>query len=299
MGKRKTRGVRELPFEWVKARHAREDEGSRFVVIDDIEVHYRDEGEGQPILLMHGICDSLHTWTPWVEQLKLNYRVIRFDLPFFGLTRVKDKHEISKNFYPTFLDKVVQHFGLNRFYLCGHSLGAWIAWNYAIEKQSLLKKLILISPPGHPVKPPLLVRASGQGLVRKLASVYTPKFITDLAIEEVFYDHSFLSEHQRDRYYEILMVEGNRKNYMDVFSLMVKHAREWPEGLHHIETETLILWGKEDRWVPSSHSLYWEKTLPKVKVDIFEKMGHIPQEENPKETLNSFVSFLEHGLTVN
>lgn len=293
MEKRNTRGVRELSFDWVKSRHAKEDEGSKFVKIDGINLHYRDEGEGQPILFLHGICDSLHTWTPWVNDLKKEFRVIRFDLPFFGLSRVIEDHQITKNFYPQFLDKIVQHFQLENFYLCGHSLGAWISWNYAIEKQSLLKKLILISPPGHPVKPPLLVRATGQGLIKKLASIYTPKFLADLAIEEIFYDPTFMTEHQRDRYYEILMVEGNRKNYMDVFSMMVKFAHEWPEGLHHINTETLIIWGKEDRWIPSSHSKYWEKTLPNVKMDIFEKVGHVPQEENVHDTLQSFREFLK------
>jgi len=293
MEKRRTRGVRELSFDWVKARHAREDEGSKFVTIDGIDLHYRDEGEGDPILFLHGICDSLHTWTPWINNLKNEYRVIRFDLPFFGLSRVNGPHKITKTFYPDFLDKIVPHFQLENFYLCGHSLGAWISWNYAIEKQTLLKKLILISPPGHPVKPPLLVRATGQGLIKKLASVYTPKFLADLAIEEIFYDPTFMTEHQRDRYYEILMVEGNRRNYMDVFSMMVKFAHEWPEGLHHINTETLIIWGKEDRWIPSSHSEYWEKTLPNVKMDIFEKVGHVPQEENVQDTLQSFREFLK------
>ncbi len=293
MERPRTRGVKELPFEWVKSRHANEAEGSKFVSIDGIDVHYRDEGQGPVILMLHGICDSLHTWSPWVSTLKNDFRIIRFDLPFFGLSRVKSGHEITKSFYPEFLEKVVNHFNLSDFYLCGHSLGAWISWNFAIKHQSLLKKLVLISPPGHPVKPPLLVRATGKGLIKKLASVYTPKFLSDLAIEEIFYDPTFMTEQQRSRYYEILMVEGNRKNYMDVFSMMVKFAHEWPEGLHTIQSETLIIWGKEDRWIPSSHASYWTKTLPNVHLEVFEKVGHVPQEENVDDTLETFIEFLK------
>ncbi len=293
MERPKTHGIRELPFEWVKSQYAKKEEGSRFIEIDGIDIHYRDEGQGEPILFMHGICDSLHTWTPWTNKLKDNYRVIRFDLPFFGLSRVHRKESITKEFYPAFLSKIVNHFGLSNFYLCGHSLGAWIAWNYAIKKQELLKKLILISPPGHPVKPPLLIRATGHGLIKKLASVYTPKFLADLAIKEIFYDPSFMTEHQRQRYYDILMVERNRKNYMEVFSMMVKFSHEWPKGLHNINTETLVIWGRQDRWIPSSHSKYWERTLPNVKLDIFDKVGHVPQEENVDKTLHSFLNFIK------
>ncbi|TNF27662.1 MAG: alpha/beta hydrolase [Deltaproteobacteria bacterium] len=288
-----TLGVKELPFEWVKNRHANKNEGSKFVTIDGIDVHYREEGEGPTILFLHGICDSLHTWGPWVEELKKDFHVIRFDLPFFGLSRVLDDKTITKEFYPTFLESLVTHFRLKDFYLCGHSLGAWISWNYAIKNQSLLKKLILISPPGHPVKPPFLVRATGNGFIKKLASLYTPKFLADMAIEEIFYDPSFMTEVQRSRYYEILMVEGNRKNYMNVFSMMVKFAHEWPEGLHTIETETLIIWGKEDRWIPSSHASYWTKTLPHVHLEVFDRVGHVPQEENVQDTLKSFKQFLK------
>ncbi|MCO4792618.1 MAG: alpha/beta hydrolase [Bacteriovoracaceae bacterium] len=291
--KHKTRGIKELPFEYVRSLHAKEEEGSKFVEIDGIDLHYRDEGKGPVILLLHGICDSLHTWTPWCKSLSQDYRVIRFDLPFFGLSQVKSDHKITKEFYPIILDKIINHFGLDQFYLCGHSLGGWISWNYALKHQSKLKKLILISPPGKPNKPPLIVRATGHGLIKKLASIYTPKYLADLAIEEIFHDPNFMSEHQRNRYYEILMAEGNRKNYMDVFSMMIKYAGEWPKGLENLMLQTLIIWGKNDAWVPARHSEYWQKTLPNLTLELFDSVGHVPQEESVEPTLKAFTSFLK------
>lgn len=249
-------------------------------------------GEGPVILALHGICDSLHTWSPWASKLTSHFRVIRFDLPYFGLTRVPEKHKITKDFYIEFLGMVEDYLGLSDYYLCGHSLGGWIAWNYALKNQQKLKKLILISPPRHPIKPPFLVRATSYKPLRKLVSRYTPKFLADKAIEEIFYDPTFMTEHQKDRYYEILMAEGNRRNYMEVFSMMTQFAHEWPEGLHKLTKETLILWGEKDVWLPVDHASYWERTLPNVTIKTFEKTGHVPQEELVEDTFQAFVDFI-------
>ena len=57
------------------------DSNSQFISVDGLEVHYKDEGSGFPIVLLHGTSASLHTWDAWTEELIKNYRVIRMDLP--------------------------------------------------------------------------------------------------------------------------------------------------------------------------------------------------------------------------
>ena len=62
---------------------------SEFVSFNEMEVHYRDEGDNSdsiPIVLIHGTGASLHTFDVWTKQLQKNYRVVRMDLPGFGLT---------------------------------------------------------------------------------------------------------------------------------------------------------------------------------------------------------------------
>ena len=61
-------------------------EQSQFIEVDEINVHFRDEGEGFPIVLIHGTEASLHTWDAWTDELKKTNRVIRMDLPAFGIT---------------------------------------------------------------------------------------------------------------------------------------------------------------------------------------------------------------------
>ncbi len=59
---------------------------SRFIHIDGVRIHYRDEGSGPAILLLHANFSNLLGWDPWAEALKDHYRVVRFDFPAFGLT---------------------------------------------------------------------------------------------------------------------------------------------------------------------------------------------------------------------
>ncbi len=74
----------DIPVETLAQEFANEQ--SRFIEVDGLNVHYRDEGEGEPLVLLHGWSASLHTWDVWTEKLKRDFRVIRLDLPAFGLT---------------------------------------------------------------------------------------------------------------------------------------------------------------------------------------------------------------------
>jgi len=77
-------GISELSLKELEQRYATG--ASRFIDIDGLRVHYRDEGRGRPIVMLHGILASLHNWQAWSDLLKSGYRVISLDLPAFGLT---------------------------------------------------------------------------------------------------------------------------------------------------------------------------------------------------------------------
>ena len=112
---------------------------SKFIEIEGMNVHYRDEGEGQVIVLLHGTGASLHTWDKWTEDLKNNFRVIRLDLPAYGLTGPHPKNKYSLPDYSNFLNSFVESIGVDNFILSGNSLGGAIAWYYASEYQNKVK----------------------------------------------------------------------------------------------------------------------------------------------------------------
>jgi hypothetical protein len=77
-------GMTTIPLDKLKMKYA--DVESKIIQIDDMNIHYKDEGQGPVLILVHGVCASLHTWDGWAGRLKDHYRIIRMDLPGFGLT---------------------------------------------------------------------------------------------------------------------------------------------------------------------------------------------------------------------
>jgi pimeloyl-ACP methyl ester carboxylesterase len=122
---------------------------SRFLELDGMQVHYRDEGQGYPIVLIHGTGASLHTWDAWTEDLKRHFRVIRMDLPAFGLTGPHPDRDYSLAQYVAFLDALAEKLNLSTFHLVGNSLGGSIAWLYAARHPEAVNKLILLDPGGY------------------------------------------------------------------------------------------------------------------------------------------------------
>jgi alpha/beta hydrolase fold len=108
----------DLPLDELKRSYA--GGASRFVDVGGLAVHYRDEGEGPPLLLLHGTGSSLHTWDAWAEALRAHFRVIRMDLPGFGLTGPNQQDDYRIDTFVAFLEAFRSKLGLDGFALAGH-----------------------------------------------------------------------------------------------------------------------------------------------------------------------------------
>ena len=103
---------------------------SEFIELNGLRVHVRDEGRRDdpvPIVLLHGTSDSLHTWSGWVRALEQDRRVIRVDMPGFGLTGPTPDGDYSIEAYTRFAIAVLDHYGLDHSVLGGNSFGGWVA----------------------------------------------------------------------------------------------------------------------------------------------------------------------------
>ena len=94
---------------------------SSFIEVKGIKIHYRDQGQGYPIVLIHGTGASLHTWDAWTKELIKTYRVIRLDLPAYGLTGKDPQKRYSSIDYVNLLDAFLNKLGIENFHLGGNS----------------------------------------------------------------------------------------------------------------------------------------------------------------------------------
>lgn len=265
---------------------------SKFIQIDGMDVHYRDEGIGQVIVLLHGTGASLHTWDKWTKELEKKYRVIRLDLPAYGLTGPHPEKKYLISDYSNFLNSFVELLQIDDFILSGNSLGGAIAWFYASEHQDKIKLLCLLNPSGFINKDkgsPFVIKLAKTPIINKLLRYVTPRFFIKNTLKEVYYDKTKLTNKKIDTYRDMVLRENNRESFIDRSLLK---PQDYTDRLKFISTPTQIIWGNEDAWIPVSNATLFEKELPNTVINIMQKTGHIPMEERPLESLNLLLNFI-------
>jgi len=119
----------DVPVAELKARWAQPP--STFIDVSGMSVHLRDEGprdDALPVVLLHGTSASLHTWEGWARALSPQRRVIRFDMPGFGLTGPSPDNVYTLESYVAFVVAVLDKLGVQRCVLGGNSFGGQISW---------------------------------------------------------------------------------------------------------------------------------------------------------------------------
>ena len=269
---------------------------SQFIEIEGMNVHYRDEGEGQTIVLLHGTGASLHTWDKWTNELKKTFRVIRLDLPAYGLTGPHPEKKYSLSDYSSFLNSFVESLDIDNFILSGNSLGGTIAWYYASEYQNKVKLLSLLDPGGlynKDKQSPLVFRLARAPGINKILRYVTPRFFIKNTLKEVYFDKTKLTDKKIDTYRDLILRENNRESFINRSnSKPVDHTKR----LKLITAPTQILWGNEDEWIPVENAKFFSQSITNNTVDIMYETGHIPMEERPYESLELFLNFIKSNL---
>ena len=192
-------------------------EQSQFIEVNEMQVHYRDEGEGFPIVLVHGTAASLHTWDAWTHELKKTNRVIRMDLPAFGITGPNKDADYSIEAYTTFLHSFLEKLELKKFHIAGNSLGGNIVWNYTADYPNKVEKLILVDASGLPTnkEQPAIFKMAKTPVLSSLFLYVTPKFLIKKNIDEVYADDSKVTDELVTRYHKMALRVGNRKAFVE------------------------------------------------------------------------------------
>ncbi len=266
---------------------------SSFISIDGINVHYRDVGKGEAILLIHGTGASLHTWEKWIDILSPGYRVISFDLPGFGLTGPDPNHNYQISRYTVILDSLMVKLKVDSFHIAGNSLGGLVAWRYTTQFPQKILTLNLIDAAGLPQpgkKPPFIFQLAKLPVLSTLMQKVTPKSIIKNSMLDVYKNDQLVTEKLIDRYFELSLKEGNRTAFVKRMSQL--NEKLDINDLKRITAPVLIQWGKDDRWIPLAKGYEFKKIIPKAELKIYNS-GHVPMEENPMETVEDYMIFLK------
>lgn len=264
---------------------------SRFVEIDGMNVHYRIEGEGKPVVLLHGVGACLQTWDEWTDSLKKYYKVIRLDLPAYGLTGPRPDNDYSFSTCNAFLNKFFTTLKLDSFALAGNSLGGEIAWKYTLENPQRVTRLILVDPGGYKLKNKnsfnVLSLLKYKWLTNIVDQLDTKHFIVP-AMKKSFYSDSCITKERVQLYYDMMMRAGNRKS---LATAMPQYMAAPQLDASRINTPTLIQWGKYDEEIDISLAENFRKIPNSIYIE-YDHCGHTVQQEAMPKSVTDVIRFL-------
>lgn len=278
------------------------DDDSRFIEINGIDVHYKQSGSGEPVMiLLHGFGASTFSWREVLQPLANAGTVIAFDRPAFGLTERpmpgewEGESPYSLNSQIQLLIGLMDQLGVEKAVLIGNSAGGTVAVAAALAHPERVSALVLVDAAiyaggGAPAWIRPLLRTPqfdrlGPWFARSIAGEQGDAFL-----RAAWHDPSKITD---------AIIEGYRKplqvaNWDRALWELTKASGEsrLAERLDQLILPVLVVTGDDDRIVPTAESLRLANEIPGAKLSVFPNCGHVPQEECPEPFLKSVLDFL-------
>jgi pimeloyl-ACP methyl ester carboxylesterase len=249
-------------------------------------LHYSDEGnrlDSTPLLLIHGTSSSLRTWDGVTAQLKSQYRIIRFDLPGFGLTGPNPNHDYTTRYYNEVIDSLMMALQISRVIIVGNSLGGSIATQYAIYQPGKVRGLVLVDaaglPPAKKTTGAIGFKLAQMPVINRLLTIITPRELVKKSLQDAYGDTEKVTDSLTTQYFDMLTREGNRQALID----RMRQGWQVTDGnfLTKVQAPTLIVWGSQDRLIPVENAELFQQKIKNSQVHIWGNLGHVPMEEDP------------------
>ena len=266
---------------------------SQFKMIDGVRVHFRDEGNGPPIVLIHGHWGSLFQWDSWMPALLENHRVVRFDLTSHGLTGVDPTGDYTNERAIALFEQFVDRLELTGFHLAGTSIGGMVAYKYAAAHPGRVLSLALINSGG--LKNPNRGPDDRYEMAWWIDAIayYTPKSLVDGLLRNVAGDPESIPDEVVDQWYRFNMRDGQRE-------AEIARNAQFTVGyttveLNAITAPTLLMWGEANSNLPITQVDEFKQRLTQAPVSVvtYPGIGHNVTYENPQQSVADYLRFVE------
>ena len=250
-----------------------------YQLIQDGKFKFIEEGEGEPLLLLHGLFGALSNFSHLVEYFRKTYKVIVPVLPLFDL----DLLHTTVGGLQKFVKKFIEHKGYDNINLLGNSLGGHVALVYVLKNPERIKSLTLTGSSG------LFESGMGDSYPKRGDKEYIRK-----KTQLTFYDPAMATDELVDECFEIT---NNRIKVIKIISLAKSAIRNnLGDELNQIKQPTCLIWGNNDTITPPFVAKEFNKLIPNSELHFIDKCGHAPMMEVPDEfnqILGAFLSKLK------
>ena len=234
-----------------------------------------EEGEGEPLLLLHGLFGALSNFADLVEHFRGSYKVIVPLLPLFDL----DIFHTTVGGLEKHVQKFIELRGYTAIHLLGNSLGGHVALVHVLKHPEKIKSLILTGSSG------LFENGMGDTYPKRGDYEYIKT-----KTQVTFYDPATATKELVDEVFEIT---NNRIKVIKIISLAKSAIRNnLGDEVSKIEQPTLLIWGNNDIITPPFVGEEFNKLIPNSELHFIDKCGHAPMMEVPQEFNNILENFL-------
>ncbi|MEO6550582.1 MAG: alpha/beta hydrolase [Ferruginibacter sp.] len=241
----------------------------------DGKFKYIEEGQGEPLMLLHGLFGALSNFMPLIEHFRHTYKVIVPMLPLLEL----DLLHTSVGGLQKFVQKFIEHRNYSNIHLLGNSLGGHVALIHILKNPDRIKTLILTGSSG------LFENGMGDTYPKRGDKDYIRK-----KTALTFYDPSMATEELVNEVFEIT---NNRLKVIKIIALAKSAIRNnLGEELNEIKQPTCLIWGNNDTITPPFVGKEFNRLIPNSELHFLDKCGHAPMMEVPEDFNRTLSAFL-------
>jgi pimeloyl-ACP methyl ester carboxylesterase len=245
---------------------------------------FLEEGEGEPLVLLHGLFGAMSNFQPLIEYFRHHYKVIVPMLPLFDL----DILHTTVGGLAKFVHKFIEARHYNNIHLLGNSLGGHVALVYLLKHPERTKSLTLTGSSG------LFENGMGDSYPKRGDYEYIKR-----KTEITFYDPRTATKELVDEVFEITR---NRIKVIKIIALAKSAIRNnLGDELQNIKQPTLLIWGNNDTITPPFVAKEFNRLIPNSELQFVDKCGHAPMMEVPGEfnvLLHKFLKKLNEPATI-
>jgi pimeloyl-ACP methyl ester carboxylesterase len=272
----------------------REAPGS-FVELPGGRCHYREAGEGPPVVLIHGFMYSTVMWESVLEPLSAHFRVLALDLFGWGYSSRDEGRNYDYQLYADQLRSFLDALGLERAALVGQSMGGGAAIRFAVQHPERVERLVLVDPSSLPNPLPLAGQLFALPLVGELLMTAGGDAVLAKNLRDHwFHDPARVTPEYVARVGASLRIRGSSWTVLNILRTLDFGSQEaLLDQLAELGLPTLLVWGRQDAAVPLELGRRMQRLLPGAELLVIDDAGHTPHEEHPEVFLERVVPFLQ------